>query len=85
MKRANYAMLVCALLWLGMVVWLVASNVIAREIPPVGAIAQVLDRLPEAVRDPIFALMWLTFLLGWIAFLVLGTMPLFMRRSKNSK
>jgi hypothetical protein len=85
MKRANYAMLVCALLWLGMVVWLIATNAIAREIPPVGAIAQVLDRLPEAVGDPIFVLMWLTFWLGWLPLLIIGTTPLFMRRSKNSK
>ena len=84
MKRTHYAMLVGAMLWLGMVVWYVVSNAIARDLPPVGAIAHVLDRLPDAVRVPMFILMWLPFLLGWIVLLIFGARPLFAHRSKIS-
>jgi hypothetical protein len=84
MKRAHYAMLVSALLWLGAVVRLIVSNSIAREIRPIGAIAHVLDKLPEVARDPTFVVGWFVFLLGWMVLLIFGARPPFTRRSKIS-
>jgi len=84
MKRVHYAMFVGALLWFGIVVWYIVSNTIARDIPPLGAIAHALDRLPEAIGTPIFILMWLIFLLGWIVPLILGGRPFFACRSRLS-
>jgi hypothetical protein len=71
------------LVWLCAVLWLVISNAIAREIRPIGMIAQFLDKLPPAVGTPIFILLWLVFLLGWMVVLVLGARPIFGRRSRQ--
>jgi hypothetical protein len=77
-------MLVCAFLWLGTVMWLCASNAIAREIPLVGAIAQILDRFPEGLRDPIYVLLWLTFLVGWAVPLIQSVRSILSRSSRIS-
>jgi hypothetical protein len=58
MKRLNYVVLACGLVWLGAVLWLVSANVVAREISPIGTTAAVLDRLPSFVGTPLFILLW---------------------------
>jgi hypothetical protein len=83
-KRIHYAMLIVGLLWLSAVLSLVVSNAIVREIPPIGAIAGILDRLPPLIRDPIFALLWIVFLLGWTLLLIFSARPL-VRRNANSQ
>ena len=83
MKRLHYAMLAGGLLWLSVVLWLIISDAIAREIRPIGAVAEVLDKLPTAVSTPIFTVLWFIFLLGWILLLIFGARPLFRRRSNS--
>ena len=83
MKRLHYAMLAGGLLWLSVVLWLIISDAIAREIRPIGAVAEVLDKLPTAVSTPIFIVLWFVFLLGWIVLLIFGARPLFSRRSNS--
>ena len=58
MKRFHHAMVTGGLAWLGAVLWLVASHAIAREIRPIRAIADFLDKLPTAVSTPIFIVGW---------------------------
>jgi C4-dicarboxylate transporter len=72
MKRLHYVVLAGGLVWLGAVLWLVSTNVVAREIRPIGVIAALLDRLPSIVGTPLFILLWFIFLLGWIVLLVFG-------------
>jgi hypothetical protein len=79
-KRLHYAMIAGSLVWLSAVLWLIISNAIVREIRPIGAIAEFLDKLPTAVATPIYILLWLVFLLGWIVLLISGARPLFRRR-----
>lgn len=81
MRPIHCVMIASGLLWLAAVVWLINANTIAREIRPIGAIAEFLDKLPPVVGGPIFLLLWLVFLLGWIAPLTLGVRPMFRRRS----
>lgn len=81
MKGVHRVMIASSLLWLAAVVWLITTNAIAREIHPIGAIADFLDKLPPVVGGLIFILLWFIFLLGWIAPLTLGVRPLFRRRS----
>ena len=83
MKRLHYAMLAGGLLWLSAVLWLIISNAIAREIRPIAAVADVLDKLPTAVSTPIFIVLWFVFLLGWAVLLIFGAGPLFSRRSNS--
>jgi hypothetical protein len=71
------------LLWLSAVLWLTISNAIAREMRPIGAVAEVLDKLPTAVSTPIFILLWFVFLLGWMGLLIFGARPLFRRKSNS--
>jgi len=80
-RRVHYAMIAVALLWISAVLWLVISSAIPREIRPIGAIAETLDRLPPAVGTSMFILLWFVFLLGWIVLLIFGTRPLFQSRS----
>jgi hypothetical protein len=82
-KRLHYAMLAGGLLWPSVVLWLIISEAIAREIRPIGAIAEVFDKLPTAVSTPIFTVLWFVFLLGWIVLLIFGARPLFSRRSNS--
>jgi hypothetical protein len=82
-KRLHYAMVAGGLVWLNAVLWLVISNAIAREFRPVGMIAEFLDKLPSAVGIPIFILLWLVFLLGWVVPLSLGARPLFKRKPNS--
>jgi hypothetical protein len=82
-RRLHYAMVADGLVWLSAVLWLVISNAIAREFRPVGMIADFLDKLPSAVGTPIFILLWLVFLLGWVVPLSLGARPLFKRRPNS--
>jgi len=82
-KRFDYAMIAFGLAWLGVVLWVIVSNTIVREIRPIGAIAEFLDNFPAAVRSSIFVLLWLVFLLGWIVLLIFGARPLFTRRSNS--
>ncbi len=83
MKRLNYIVLACGLVWLGAVLWLVSANVVAREISPIGTTAAVLDRLPSFVGTPLFILLWFIFLLGWVVLLVFGARALLRRRSRS--
>jgi hypothetical protein len=73
------------LVWLSAVVWLITSNAIAREIRPIGAIAELLDKLPTAVSAPIFIVLWFVFLLGWILLVIFGVRPLITRRSNSQR
>ena len=83
MKRLHYAMVVGGLLWFSIVLRLIISHAIAREIRPIGAIAEALDKLPTAVSAPMFILLWFVFLLAWIVLLIFGVMPLFRHRSNS--
>jgi hypothetical protein len=76
-------MLAGGLLWLSLVLWLIISDAIAREVRPIGAVAEVLDKLPTAVSTSIFIVLWFVFLLGWIVLLIFGARPLFSRRSHS--
>jgi uncharacterized membrane protein len=82
-NRLHYAMVADGLLWLSVVLWLIISDAIAREIRPIGAVAEILDKLPTAVSTPIFIVLWFVFLLGWIVLLIFGARPLFSRRSNS--
>lgn len=75
-------MIACSLVWLSAVLWLIESNVVVREIRPIGAIAELLDKLPEPVNTPIFLFLWFSFLLGWLVLLVWGAKGILKRRSK---
>jgi hypothetical protein len=70
-----------AFLWAWAVLWLVISKATAREFRPVGALAGFLDRLPEAIDTPIFVLLWIGFLGGWLVPLTYGVRPLIRRAS----
>jgi hypothetical protein len=82
-KRVHYAMVAGGLVWLSAVLWLIISNGIAREIRPIGGMAEFLDKLPPALGTPISILLWFVFLLGWIVLLIFGTRPLLRRRSNS--
>jgi hypothetical protein len=84
-KRLHYAMIAGGLVWLIAVLHLTISNAIAREIRPIGTIAEFLDKFPPAVGAPIFILLWIVFLLGWMVLLILGARPLFRRRSNSQR
>ena len=81
-KALHYAMIACGLIWLSAVLWLITSNVIVREIRPIGAIAGFLDKLPEPVSTPIFLFLWFGFLMGWLVLLVWGAKSMIRRGSK---
>jgi hypothetical protein len=83
-RRVHYATTVVACLWLTAALWLVFSNATAGDVRPVGAIAEFLDRMPSAVGTPIFILLWIVFLLGWLVLLIFGVRPLFRRRSNSN-
>ena len=57
--------------WLAAVLWMIVENVILRE-TRLGIIARFLDRLPPKVANPMFILLWIVTLLGWIVPLALG-------------
>jgi hypothetical protein len=78
MKRIHALMLVVGLSWLGFALWIVSSNVILRE-TRLGFVAQRLDKLPPVIGTPIFILLWVTLLLGWVVLLGFGLRPLLRR------
>ena len=82
MKRIHFAMTAVAFVWLSLALWLVFSGTTGRDVYPVGAVAKVLDKVPSIVGTPIFILLWIVFLLGWLVLLTFGVRPLFRRRSK---
>ena len=83
MKRVHFAMTAVAFIWLSLALWLVFSGTTGRDVYPVGAIAKFLDKVPSVVGTPIFILLWIVFLLGWLVLLTFGVRPLFRRRSKT--
>jgi hypothetical protein len=82
MRRIHYAMIVGAALWLAAALWLIFSNAVGRDVYPVSTIAKFLDKVPSVVGTPIFILLWIMFLLGWLVPLIFGVSPLFRRKSK---
>jgi uncharacterized membrane protein len=46
--------------------------VTGRDVYPVGAIARFLDKVPSVVGTPIYILLWIVFLLGWLVLLAFG-------------
>jgi hypothetical protein len=62
--------------WLATDLYLMVGNVILRE-TRLGPIAQLLDRLPLRIANPIFLFLWAVFLLGWTVPLILGFRLLF--------
>jgi hypothetical protein len=81
-KLFHYVLLTVGLGWLAADVCLVVSNLILRE-TPIGVIATFLDKLPPAVGTPIFILLWIALLFGWVILIGLGVSPLFRRRKAN--
>jgi hypothetical protein len=79
-KQVHYVMTTVALLWLSAVLWLVFSDAMATDVSRVGAIAGFLHKVPAVVGTPIFILLWIVFLLGWLVLLTFGVRPLFRRR-----
>ena len=79
MKRIHYTAIVGAAPWLTAALWLVFSNATGRDVYPVGTIAKFLDEVPSVIGTPIFILLWIVFLLGWLVPLVCGVSPLFRR------
>lgn len=82
MKRAHYAMFTSAIVWIGMVFYVIAFNTVARDLPLVSTIAQTLDGFPEEIRNPMFIFLWIAFLFGWIPLLMFAA--LFWFRSRVS-
>lgn len=78
----HYALIACGLVWLSTVLWMINSNAVLREIRLIGAVAEFLDKLPEPVNTAIFLLLWLSFLLGWLALLAWGAKSIIGDRSK---
>ena len=78
-------MITCGLGWLSLVLWLIKSNAIAREIRPVVEIANFLDKLPEVVNTPIFLLLWFIFLCGWLVLLVWAARGLMTKKDSAAK
>ena len=68
--------------WLAAALWMMVNNVILRE-TRLGAIATFLDRLPPAIGNPIFLLLWLAVLFGWAVPLVLGVKRLLRPKPSN--
>jgi len=62
--------------------WLIVSNVSLRE-TRLGVIAQLLDKLPPGVANPIFIFLWIAMLLGWLMPLVMGFRPLLRSQSAS--
>jgi hypothetical protein len=81
-KGVHFAMTAVASVWLSLALWLVFSGTTGRDVYPVGAVAKFLDKVPSVVGAPIFILLWIVFLLGWLVLLTFGVRPLFRRRSK---
>ena len=82
MKLFHYVLLTAGLGWLAADVCLVVSNLILRE-TSIGGIATFLDKLPPAVGAPIFILLWIALLFGWVILIGLAAKPLFRRRKAN--
>jgi hypothetical protein len=81
-NRVHFTMTAVAFVWLSLALWLVFSGTTGRDVYTVGAIAKFLDKVPSVVSTPIFILLWIVFLLGWLVLLTLGLRPLVRRRSK---
>jgi|HubBroStandDraft_6_1064221.scaffolds.fasta_scaffold656189_2 hypothetical protein len=79
MKRIHAVLLVIGASWFAFALWVVASNVILRE-TRLGVVAQLLDRLPPVVGNPIFILFWAILLLGWTGLIGFGLRPLVRRQ-----
>ena len=74
--------IVVAFCWISVDLCLFIGNINLRE-TRLGAIAQLLDRLPTAVANPIFIALWAILLLGWALPLVLGFKQLLRKQSLN--
>ena len=82
MKRIHAVLLVIGLSWLALALWVVASSVILRE-TRLGLVAQLLDKLPPLIGTPIFFLLWVILLLGWVFPVGLGLRPIVQKQNSN--
>jgi len=64
-QKKGYALAIAGGLWFGVVVFVIAGNIILRR-TPFGGIARALDTLPSPLREGAFWLFWIFFLVGWI-------------------
>ena len=81
MKRIHAVLLIFGLSWLAVVLPVVFSNLILRE-TRLGAVAQLLDRLPPMLSNVIFLLFWIVFCLGWSIPVGFGLGPLLRKGSR---
>ena len=79
MKPIHYVSLSIGFGWFAASLYLVVSNTILRD-TAVGIVAAFLDRLPVELNKPIFIVLWITALFGWLILIGLGVTPLFRRR-----
>jgi hypothetical protein len=68
--------------WLAADANLVIGPIVLRE-TRLGVIAEILDRLPPSIGNPIFVALWFALLLGWAVPLSLGFVLLLRRKRSN--
>ncbi len=79
-RAGRIALFTLGFAWLAGVLWMILGNVVLRE-TRLGFIAQSLDRLPSTIAKPIFILLWIVTLFGWVVPLTLGLIGL-IRKSR---
>jgi hypothetical protein len=68
--------------WLAGALWMIVGNVVLRE-TRLGFIAQFLDKLPPTIAKPIFILLWIVTLFGWVVPLTMGVKGLLHKERSN--
>jgi hypothetical protein len=79
-RAGRITLFTLGLVWLAGVLWMIVGNVVLRE-TRLGFIAQFLDRLPSTIANPIFIVLWIVTLFGWVVPLTLGLIGL-LRKSR---
>jgi hypothetical protein len=79
MKILPFFLIAFGLCWLAFDANLIVSELILRE--TFRAVNQILDRLPQAIIQPTFRVLWAVLLLGWTVPLILAVRLLRKKRT----
>jgi len=82
LKRIHVVLLAVGFAWFVAFSSLIGSGVILRE-TRLGILARLLDKLPSPLGASVFALLYWTFLLGWIILIGIALEPLVRKDTKG--